>query len=76
MVVGSASIWIVAYFLSWKYTALVSIIPLVILFSIMIILPETPYWLIEAEKLDLARYISNLNFYKKVIVSNDYNVLY
>ena len=55
LVLGSSFVWNIAYFLSWQHTAFVAIIPSALNFLIMFTLPESPFWLIEADKLDLAR---------------------
>ena len=53
---GTWLVWLIGYYLSWKNTAFVSMIPPILLFLVMLILPETPYWLIEANKINLAEY--------------------
>ena len=54
MAFGTWLVWVVGYFLSWRNTAFVSMIPAILLTLVMIPLPETPYWLIEADRKDLA----------------------
>ena len=54
MALGTWLIWIVAYFLPWRETAFISMIPSILLVLALIPLPETPYWLIEADRKDLA----------------------
>ena len=54
MAFGTWLVWVVGYFLSWRNTAFVSMIPAILLTLVMIPLPETPYWLIEANRKDLA----------------------
>ena len=57
MALGTFLVWIAGYFLSWRNTAYVSMVPSILLTLIMISLPETPYWLIEADKIELAEYV-------------------
>ena len=51
---GTWSIWILAYFVSWRITAYIAMVPPILICLIMFYLPETPYWLIEADRIDLA----------------------
>ena len=50
------SAWVVGYFLDWRNTAFVEMTPSALLILTMIFFPESPYWLVEAGKIDLARY--------------------
>ena len=43
---GMLMVWIIGYFLTWRMTAFVLAIPPVLLTLFMLMLPETPYWLI------------------------------
>ena len=47
MAAGMLSTWILGYFLNWRMIAYLQVIPQVFLIMFMILLPETPYWLIE-----------------------------
>ena len=64
LAIGTLSAWVVGYFLDWRNTAFVEMIPSALLILTMIFFPESPYWLVEAGKIDLARYeklMSKLN---------------
>ena len=56
MALGMLLTWTFGYFLSWRDTAFVSMIPSILIILFMFPLPETPYWLIEAGRVDLAEY--------------------
>jgi len=58
MAFGTWMVWIFSYFLSWRDTAYLAMIPSILLTLVMIPLPETPYWLIEADRKDLAEYVT------------------
>ena len=59
---GVLLVWIYGYFLTWRVTAYILSIPPIILAISMSLLPETPYWLIEKNKLEFAR--KSLQFYR------------
>ena len=64
LAIGTLSAWVVGYFLDWRNTAFVEMTPSALLILTMIFFPESPYWLVEAGKIDLARYeklMSKLN---------------
>ena len=68
MTFGQLVSWILGYFLSWRTTAYVLIIPPLLLMLLFISFPESPYWLVENRKLNLAK--KSLEFYR----GNQYNV--
>ena len=53
-------VWTLGYFVSWRTTAFLCIIPNIIVILCLIPLPESPYWLVEAGKIDLAEYVTVL----------------
>ena len=57
MSAGMVMVWIIAYFLTWRMTAYLLVIPPILLFLLMALLPETPYWLIENDDIG-AKYLS------------------
>ena len=56
MSAGMVMVWIIAYFLTWRMTAYLLVIPPILLFLLMALLPETPYWLIENDDIG-AKYL-------------------
>ena len=62
MTCGMCMVWTFSYFVSWRMTAFIGIIPPTLLFLLLIPLPETPYWLIEDENEDQAK--KSLQFYR------------
>merc|ERR1712079_336615 len=44
---GMLMVWIIGYFLTWRMTAYLLIIPPILLTLLILLFPETPYWLIE-----------------------------
>jgi MFS family permease len=44
---GQLLVWVLSYFLPWRSTAYLLIIPSILLTLFILLLPETPYWLIE-----------------------------
>ena len=52
---GMLFVWVLGYYLSWRNTAYVSMIPSILLLILIIPLPETPYWLVQKNKNDLAK---------------------
>ena len=68
MTFGQLVSWILGYFLSWRTTAYVLIAPPLLLMLLFISFPESPYWLVEKSKLNLAK--KSLEFYR----GNQYNV--
>ena len=59
---GQLSVWILGYFLPWRTTAYLLVIPSVLLSLFIIPLPETPYWLIEQNKYKDA--VKSLKFFR------------
>ena len=59
---GNLLVWFLGYFLTWKMTAYVLMIPSLLLFLSMIFLPETPYWLIDSNKPEEAK--KSLRFFR------------
>ena len=68
MTIGQLISWILGYFLDWRTTAFVLMGPPLLLALLFIPFPETPYWLVENNKLNLAK--KSLEFYR----GNQYNV--
>ena len=70
---GVLLVWLFGYFLTWRVIAYILSIPPIILAISMSLLPETPYWLIEKNKLETAR--KSLEFYrgKKYYVAEELN---
>ena len=52
---GSLFTWLVAYFFSWSMTAYISTITPTLTAILMVFLPESPYWLIQANQPDAAK---------------------
>ena len=52
---GMLTAWGLGYFLNWRVTAYVLVIPPILLTLFAFILPETPYWLIEKRKIEEAK---------------------
>ena len=61
MAAGTLFVWIAGYFESWRTTAFLCMIPNIIVVLGLIPFPESPYWLIEADKIDLAKYVKHLS---------------
>jgi MFS family permease len=55
MALGMLLVWITGYFLPWRSTAFLNLIPPTLLFIVMLALPESPYWLIEENDHEKAR---------------------
>ena len=62
MAFGSLLTWILGYFLSWRMIAWILIIPPTILILLLIWLPESPYWLIEHDKMDESLSVLHFDF--------------
>ena len=62
MAIGMLLVWTLGYFFSWRMTAFLSIIPSILQLFLLIPLPETPYWLIEDERPEMAR--KSLKFFR------------
>ena len=54
--IGMLFVWIIGYFATWRITAYILAIPNILIFLWLLPLPESPYWLIEANEVDLAEY--------------------
>ena len=52
---GTWFVWTIGYFLSWRNTALLCMIPNIVVILCLIPLPESPYWLIECGKKNQAK---------------------
>ena len=52
---GMLTAWGLGYFLNWRVTAYVLVIPPILLTLFAFVLPETPYWLIENQKIEEAK---------------------
>ena len=61
------------HFSSWRYVAFGCIPPCIILYLAVLLVPETPYWLIEKNRSDDAK--DSLKFFRGLDydVSNEYN---
>ena len=55
MAVGIFFVWIVGFYLDWRMTAFILMIPSTIMTLLIIFFPETPYWLIENNDYEGAR---------------------
>ena len=55
-------VWFFGYYVSWRITASIVTLPACLLFTLMYFLPETPYWLVENDQMDLAK--NSLQFYR------------
>ena len=53
---GMLFVWIIGYLVTWRITAYILALPNILIFLCLLLLPESPYWLIEANKIDLAEY--------------------
>ena len=62
MAFGMLTVWILAYFFTWRTTAFLVMIPMVVLFIGLIQLPESPYWLVEDDQYSLAQ--KSLEFFR------------
>jgi MFS family permease len=62
LALGFLLVWILGYFLTWRMTAYVLIIPPLLLTFFLLFLPETPYWLIEHNNLEAAQ--KSLQFFR------------
>ena len=73
MAFGMLVTWILGYFLSWRMTAYLLIIPPLILTIFLLPLPETPYWLIENNNSKAAK--KSLKFFRgqKYDISDEFN---
>ena len=60
--VGLSLVWVLGYFFTWQTMAYLAIIPPSLLIILLLYLPESPYWLVKAEKYDLAK--KSLRFYR------------
>ena len=57
MSAGFLFTWVIGYFETWRNTAYILTIPSIMVSLCLIALPESPYWLVEAQKIDLAKYV-------------------
>ena len=62
LALGSLFVWFISYFLTWRMTAFVLIIPPLMLTILLLGLPETPYWLVSKNKDSEAR--KSLKFFR------------
>ena len=53
---GMLFVWIIGYLVTWRITAYILALPNILIFLSLLLLPESPYWLIEANEIDLAEY--------------------
>ena len=65
---GYLTTWILSYFLTWRMTAYLLTIPSILLFMLLLLLPETPYWLIENNNFNKAK--QSLQFFR----GKNYNI--
>ena len=68
MTFGQLISWILGYFLDWRTVAFVLMAPPLLLMLLFIPFPETPYWLVENNKFNMAK--KSLEFYR----GNQHNV--
>ena len=68
MTFGQLVAWILGYFLDWRTVAFVLMAPPLLLMLLFIPFPETPYWLVENNKFNMAK--KSLEFYR----GNQHNV--
>ena len=59
---GTSIAWIFGYFCSWRTIAALSTIPLLLSTLTILFFPESPYWLIEAGKIEDA--VKSLQFFR------------
>ena len=59
---GQFLVWFLGYLVGWRTTALLVSIPSILCFTLMYFLPETPYWLVEQDQMELAQ--KSLEFYR------------
>ena len=62
MACGMLTVWILGYFYTWRTTAFLVMLPMVVLFIGLIQLPESPYWLVEDDQYNLAK--KSLEFFR------------
>ena len=62
MAVGISFVWIIGFYLDWRMTAYILTIPPIVMTLSIIMLPETPYWLIENNNYEAA--IKSLQFFR------------
>ena len=60
--IGYLLSWILGYFFTWRMTAYLLTIPLIMLTMLIIPLPETPYWFVEHDNSKSAR--KSLQFFR------------
>ena len=73
MASGMLMVWIIGYFLTWRMTAYLLTIPPILLTLLILLLPETPYWLIENNDNEAAK--KSLQFFRgqNYDVSEEFN---
>lgn len=59
---GNLLVWALGYFLQWRTTSFLLMVPPILLILLIIPLPETPYWLIEDKQGQAAR--KSLRFFR------------
>ena len=52
---GMLFIWTVSYFCSWRITAYIAMAIPALMITILMFLPESPYWLIEVDNVEEAK---------------------
>ena len=62
LALGQFFVWFLSYFLSWRMTAFVLIIPPLLLTLMLLLLPETPYWLVSKNRFSSAK--KSLEFFR------------
>lgn len=62
LALGQCFVWFLSYFLSWRMTAFVLIIPPLLLTLMLLVLPETPYWLVSKDRYSSAK--KSLEFFR------------
>jgi MFS family permease len=62
MATGLLMTWTLGYFVTWRMIAYILTIPPILLFLFLLLLPETPYWLVEHDNVTEAR--KSLQFFR------------
>ena len=73
MATGLLTTWTLGYFVTWRMIAYILTIPPILLFLFLLLLPETPYWLVEHDKVIDAR--KSLQFFRgqKYDITDEFN---
>lgn len=66
--------WVIGYFYSWDITAFAALLPCLILLISMLFLPETPYWLVENNRIEEAQ--KSIQFFRGSDASEELNEIH